>query len=105
MARWYQNVLTGEQVEVKTLDEDDFYVENKANWCRIKGPAHLKIAEKVADVEPTIKELKAYAKENGIDLGKATKKDDIKAIIADYEQRRPTPEPSDEPEQTATPDD
>jgi hypothetical protein len=38
MSRWYQNVLTGEQVEVKTLDEDDFYVENKANWSRIAAP-------------------------------------------------------------------
>lgn len=38
MARWYQNVLTGEQVEVKTLDEDDFYVENAANWSRIAAP-------------------------------------------------------------------
>ena len=38
MSRWYQNVLTGEQVEVKTLEEDDYYVENKANWCRIAAP-------------------------------------------------------------------
>ena len=38
MARWYQNVLSGVQVEVKTLDEDDFYVENVANWSRIPGP-------------------------------------------------------------------
>jgi hypothetical protein len=38
MARWYQNVLTGEQVEVKTLDEDDFFVENSANWSRIPTP-------------------------------------------------------------------
>lgn len=38
MARWYQNVLTGEQVEVKTLEEDDFYAENAANWSRIPAP-------------------------------------------------------------------
>jgi len=38
MSRWYQNVLTGKQVEVKTLDEDDFYVENAANWSRIPEP-------------------------------------------------------------------
>jgi hypothetical protein len=38
MARWYQNVLTGVQVEVKSLDEDDFYVENAANWSRIAAP-------------------------------------------------------------------
>lgn len=39
MARWYQNVLTGKQVEVKTLDDDDFYQDNKANWCRIAAPS------------------------------------------------------------------
>ena len=41
MARWYQNVLTGKQVEVKTLEDDDFYVDNKANWSRIMGPAKI----------------------------------------------------------------
>ena len=38
MSRWYQNVLTGEQREVKTLEEDDFYVEHVANWARIPAP-------------------------------------------------------------------
>lgn len=38
MSRWYQNVLTGAQVEVKTLKEDDFYQENSANWARIAAP-------------------------------------------------------------------
>lgn len=38
MARWYQNVLTGEQREVKTLDEDDYYVDNAANWSCIVAP-------------------------------------------------------------------
>ena len=38
MARWYQNVLTGEQREVKSLEEDDFYQDNASNWCRIKVP-------------------------------------------------------------------
>lgn len=38
MARWYQNVLTGEQVEVKTLEEDDYYVDNAPNWARIAAP-------------------------------------------------------------------
>lgn len=31
--------------------------------------------------EMTVKELKAYAEENGIDIGEATKKEDIKEII------------------------
>jgi hypothetical protein len=38
MARWYQNVLTGEQREVKTLAEDDYYVDNAHNWARIAAP-------------------------------------------------------------------
>lgn len=39
MSRWYQNVLTGEQREVKTLAEDDYYVDNAPNWARIKAPS------------------------------------------------------------------
>ena len=38
MSRFYQNVLSGEKVEVKTLEEDDFYLENAANWSRIPTP-------------------------------------------------------------------
>ena len=52
MSRWYQNVLTGQQVEVKTLDEDDFYVENKANWSRITAPPG---AEKPTEKKPAAK--------------------------------------------------
>jgi hypothetical protein len=37
MARFYQNVLTGQQVEVKTFDEEDFYLDNPANWVRVKA--------------------------------------------------------------------
>lgn len=39
MSRWYQNVLTGQQVEVRTLAEDDYYVENASNWARIVAPS------------------------------------------------------------------
>jgi hypothetical protein len=35
MSRWYQNVLTGQQVEVTTLEEDEFYAVNSGNWARI----------------------------------------------------------------------
>jgi hypothetical protein len=35
MSRWYQNVLTGVRVEVKTLEEDDFYAANSGNWARV----------------------------------------------------------------------
>jgi hypothetical protein len=38
MARWYQHVFTGQQVEVKTLDEDDKYVGVSA-WARIDAPS------------------------------------------------------------------
>jgi hypothetical protein len=36
MSRWYQNVLTGKRVEVKTLEEDDFYADNASNWARVE---------------------------------------------------------------------
>lgn len=39
MSRWYQHMLTGEQAEVKTLEEDDYYVENASTWSRISSPA------------------------------------------------------------------
>lgn len=39
MSRWYQHVLSGERVEVKSLEEDDFYAENVSNWARVSAPA------------------------------------------------------------------
>jgi len=51
---WFQNVLTGEQREVKTLDEADFYVKNVANWCRIKAPSPSAAKPKAAP-KPTAK--------------------------------------------------
>jgi hypothetical protein len=50
MSRWYQNVLTGKQVEVRTLEEDDFYAANAPNWARIAAPSPAKPA--VAITEP-----------------------------------------------------
>lgn len=38
MSRWYQHVLTGCQVEVKTLEEDDQYSAPGSNWVRIAPP-------------------------------------------------------------------
>jgi hypothetical protein len=52
MARWYQNVLTGQQVEVKSLEEDDFYAENPGNWARIAGPPRAEAAKKPAAKKP-----------------------------------------------------
>ena len=49
MPRFYQNVLTGEKVEVKSLDEDDFYLENAANWSRIEQPPVAPKPEPVKD--------------------------------------------------------
>ncbi|MEN6426107.1 MAG: hypothetical protein ABFE13_12130 [Phycisphaerales bacterium] len=37
MSRWYQHVLTGEKVEVHTLEEDDKYVDVSV-WSRIQVP-------------------------------------------------------------------
>lgn len=48
LSRFYQNVLTGQKVEVKTLDEDDFYMENSANWSRIPEPPAVERPEPVA---------------------------------------------------------
>lgn len=50
---WFQNVLTGEQCEATTLDEAEFYVENSANWCRIKTPS--KAAKPKAAPKPAAK--------------------------------------------------
>lgn len=38
MSRWYQHMLTGRQVEVKTLEEDDQYSAPGSNWVRIVPP-------------------------------------------------------------------
>lgn len=38
MARWYQHVFSGEQVEAKTLEEDDNYVDVSI-WSRIAAPS------------------------------------------------------------------
>lgn len=76
MARWYQNVLTGEQIEVKTLAEDDFYQDNKANWARIVAPP-APDAEEVEEVEEvdltklTKPQLEQLAADNDIDLSEA----------------------------------
>ena len=37
MGRWYQNVLTGEQVEVHTFEEEDRYLDTPP-WSRIPAP-------------------------------------------------------------------
>jgi hypothetical protein len=37
MARWYQHVFTGQQVEVRTLEEDDQY-NGVSAWARIPAP-------------------------------------------------------------------
>ena len=58
MARWYQNVLTGEKVEVKTLADDDFYVDNKANWSRIVAPPEAAPVEVVAAIKTPAKTKK-----------------------------------------------
>lgn len=43
----------------------------------------------------TVKELQAYADEHGIDLGKATKKDDILEVIGAAEEQQDPDHPSD----------
>lgn len=49
------------------------------DWYKKHG---YKVTEKAADISKMkVDELKAYAAENGIDLGEATKKEDILAVI------------------------
>jgi hypothetical protein len=51
MSRWYQNGLTGAQVEVKTFEEEDRYLDTPP-WSRIPAPPE---AVKAADPEPAPK--------------------------------------------------
>lgn len=51
MSRWYQNALTGQKVEVKTLDEDDYYAANRSNWVRVAAPP---VVVRPAAVPPVI---------------------------------------------------
>ena len=98
MSRWYQNVLTGAQVEVKTLEEDDFYALNAGNWARIEAPSPVEpvpygvsdmeeaLATEPADEpkdidEMTVAELREFAAANDIDLGEFTKKADLRELI------------------------
>ena len=62
MARWYQNVLTGEQREVKTLAEDDYYVDNAPNWARIAAPMPEPEPEPVDEPMPEPEPAKKKAK-------------------------------------------
>ena len=48
--RWYQHVFTGEQVEVKTIAEDDKYIDVSV-WSRIPGPSPKEPAAPVEEVE------------------------------------------------------
>jgi hypothetical protein len=52
MSRWYQNVLSGVQVEVLTLEDDDFYQDNSANWARIATPAPKPEPAVIVEPEP-----------------------------------------------------
>ena len=54
MSRWYQHVLSGEKVEVKTLEEDDQYV-GVSVWSRIPAPERAAPAEKSEPKKPAAK--------------------------------------------------
>ena len=61
MARWYQHVFTGQQVEVKTLEEDDQYVGVSA-WARVPGPAVTE-ESKASDAGSTLAHHKTEEKD------------------------------------------
>ena len=54
MSRWYQHVFSGQQVEVKTLDEDDQYA-GVSVWSRIAAPPEAVKPEPLAAPEPVKK--------------------------------------------------
>ena len=88
MARWYQNTLTGQKVEVTSLKDDDFYAQNPANWARIDGPTPDPAADEDDGEEVDLTKLtKAglikLAKDNDIDLSDAGTKAEMIQVIAD----------------------
>lgn len=92
MARFYQNVLTGQQVEVKTFDEEDFYLDNQANWCRIKA---LSVPDVPGDLKKLkLAELKSLARSLGQNTDKAKTKKDVIALI---QTATPEPQPDQKP--------
>jgi len=54
MARWYQHVFSGKQVEVQTLDEDDKY-NGVSAWARIDAPPEAVKPDPLAAPEPVKK--------------------------------------------------
>lgn len=62
---------TGDVVTVPDVLEEKYDADPR--WERVPAPSALD--------DMKIEELKAYAKEHDIDLGGATKKDDIRAAI------------------------
>ena len=57
-----RNILTGEQREVKTLAEDDYYVDNAPNWARIAAPMPEPEPEPVDEPMPEPEPAKKKAK-------------------------------------------
>lgn len=90
MARWYQNALTGQQVEVKTLEEDDFYAENSSNWVRVNPtpPEEQPDGDQVVELADMTKaQLLEYADANGIEVNAGWRKADVLNVIVLVEQQ------------------
>lgn len=71
-----KNAVTGVIVDVR----DDHPITTDSAWGPVDGKKAAERSE-TPDKSWKVDELKAYATENGIDLGEATKKDDILAAI------------------------
>ena len=72
----FENLKTGVVVSVDDSKDERF----ASGWKRVgsKSPA---ARSQAPDKSWTVAELKAYAEENSVDLGDATKKEDIVAAI------------------------
>ncbi|TAJ46353.1 MAG: hypothetical protein EPO52_17625 [Herbiconiux sp.] len=73
----FENLKTGVVVSVDDSKDDRFV----SGW-KLFGTASPATKSDAPDKSWKVEELKAYAEEHTIDLGEATKKDDIIAVIA-----------------------
>lgn len=71
-----RNIVTGVVVNVR----DDHPIVSDSQWGDVDAKQAVERSD-APDKSWKVADLKAHAEENGIDLGDATKKDDILAVI------------------------
>lgn len=75
---------TDDESAIRYFAKHGYKVEGKAKKAPRTAPAVPKVEDAATDplAGLTVEDLRALAAEQDIDLGEATKKDDIKAVIA-----------------------